>query len=208
MNFDPVLSSLVDQRLSDIAIAKKCITRARSNVERQYLEQSAILTIYASLEGGIKDIIKALLSEANFSQTEYLKLKPCYATLALSKICKLDQEIRNIDKQIDTITNIVQAVTTTPKLPNDIDLESNLTPKVLRRICMSLDIPLLIQRPSDENDLNILLRLRNNIAHGDRRMPIGLQRIDQLSAISVNLITSAATLASEAVTNEVWLTRP
>lgn len=73
---------------------------------------------------------------------------------------------------------------------------------------MSLDLPLLIDSQTDENDLNILLRFRNNIAHGDRRMPIGFQRLDQLSKIAVKLITEAASLISEAKKKEIWLTRP
>lgn len=208
MSFDPVLSGLVDQRLSDIAIAKKCVTGARSDVERVYLEQSAILTIYASLEGGIRDLVKALLREIDSSRTKYSELKPCYATLALNKLCKLDKEVKDFGKQITTTVEIIQAIMAPPKLPNDVDLESNLTPKVLKRICLSLDLPQLFDSQADENDLNILLRFRNNIAHGDRRMPIGLHRLDQLSKIAVKLITATASSISEAKRNEIWLTKP
>lgn len=208
MSFDPVLSVLVDQRLTDIAIAKKCVTGARSEVERAYLEQSAILTIYASLEGGIRDIIKALLREIDNSRSQYFDLKPCYAMLALNKICKLDQEVKDTEKQISTTANIIQAIMAVPKFPNDLDLESNLTPKVLKRVCTSLDLPVLIDSQSDENDLNILLRFRNNIAHGDRRMPIGLQRLDQLSKLAVKLITVAAVSISDAKKSKIWLARP
>ncbi|MHA6964689.1 MAE_28990/MAE_18760 family HEPN-like nuclease [Zobellella denitrificans] len=208
MSFDPVLSDLVDQRLSDIAIAKKCVTRARSTVERAYLEQSAILTIYASLEGGVRDLVKALLREIDGSKIKYSDLTPCYATLALNKVCKLDREVKDAGKQISTTIEIIQAIMSPPKLPNDVDLESNLTPKVLKRVFASLDLPEPINSQTDENDLNILLRFRNNIAHGDRRMPIGLERLDQLSRIAVKLITEAAASISEAKRTEVWLTKP
>jgi len=207
MSFDPLLAGLVDQRLTDIAIAKKCVTHARSMIERQYLEQSAVLTIYASLEGGIRDVIKAFLGEIDSSQTTYSNLKPCYATLALTKLCKLDQVVIDIEKQISTTTNIIRAILMNPKLPNDIDLESNLTPKVIRRVCASLEIPSLIQNQSDENDLNVLLRFRNNIAHGDRRMPIGMRRLDQLSNTAIKLIAAAAVSISDARANEVWVTK-
>lgn len=114
MSFDPVLSGLVDQRLADIAIAKKCVTRARSEIERVYLEQSAILTIYASLEGGIRDLVKALLREIDGSRIKYADLKPCYATLALNKICKLDREVRDVGKQISTTVEIISAIMAPP----------------------------------------------------------------------------------------------
>lgn len=205
-DFDKVIDALVDVRFIDIALARKCVTRAKSNIERQYLEQSAILTIYASMEGGVRDLVAVLLNKINESGATFSDLKPCYAMLALAKICKLEQEIKDLDKQINITSTIIASVMGCPRLPSVWDMESNLTPKVLKKMCQSLDLPYLLQDPSDENDLNILLRFRNNIAHGDRRMPIGSDRLDQTSRIAVKLITSAAVNVSDVGKNRLWLT--
>lgn len=205
MSFDQKLLGLVDQRLSDIAIAKKCVTKARSDIERAYLEQSAVLTIYASLEGGVRDILNALLAEVDGARVRYIDLNPCYAMLALNKVCRLEQEVRGLDKQIAATKDVIREVMSVVKLPNSFDLESNLTPKVFSKISVSLGLPGIISGPGEENDLNILLRFRNNIAHGDRKMPIGAKRLDQLSGVAVSLIASTAAVVSDAYKGRVWL---
>lgn len=208
MNIDILISDVIDSRLSDIAIAKKCITRSRGDLERQHLTQSAILTIYASLEGGIKDIIGVFLKNIDTSSHSIQDFKPCYAMLVLSKACKLEQTILDHQKQVKAILEIINAILDKPILPNSIDIESNLTPKVLKKICSLLDIPFIISHQSDENDLNILLRFRNNIAHGDRKMPIDMNRIDQLSNIAVKILCKIGSIVSEANKNRAWLKRP
>lgn len=199
------IAEIVDARLGDIALAKKCITTARSEIERQHQFQCAILTIYASLEGGVKEIIGTLLNTINTSGYKVSDLSPCYATLALSKICKFDQQISDLSKQRKVTTAIIDAVLNKAKLPNYVDTESNLTPTILTKISSSLALPPIIDNPTDENDLNILLRFRNNIAHGDRKMPINFGRIDQLSSISIKILCAVGASISEAHIQKVWL---
>lgn len=207
MLVDTAISTIIDTRLSDIAIAKKFITTARSNIERQYLFQCAVLTIYASLEGGVKDIAGTILTSINTTSCKVCDLTPCYTTLALSKTCKLNQSISDHQKKINTTVNIVNAVLSRARLPISVDTESNLTPKVIEKICLMLDIQNVLINQDDENDLNILLRFRNNIAHGDRKMPIDFTRIDQLSGIAVKILCAVGSRISEAHSNKIWLAR-
>lgn len=205
MHLERKINEIIDMRLTDIAIAKKCITRAKGEIERTRLKQSAIITIYASLEGGFRDLTKTLLEEIDGSPIKYSDLHQNYATLALSRVCRLDKEVKDTEKQIIATAEIIRTITSPPTLPKAIDLESNLTPRVIKKISASLRLNRIIKSQSEENDLNILLRFRNNIAHGDRRMPIEIERIDQTSSIAVKIITNTAHAVSEAYKKTVWL---
>jgi len=205
MQIDSIISAIIDTRLCDIALAKKYITTARSDLERQYQFQCTILTIYASLEGGVKDIVGALMKSINTTECNISDLTPCYATLALSKFCKLDQAINDHQKRIKTTENIVNAFLNRARLPVFVDTESNLSPQVIKKICLSLALPSVFANPDDENNLNILLRFRNNIAHGDRRMPIDFPRIDQLAGIAIKILCFIGSRVSEAHDRRVWL---
>ncbi|WP_442890282.1 MAE_28990/MAE_18760 family HEPN-like nuclease [Chitinimonas sp. JJ19] len=59
--------------------------------------------------------------------------------------------------------------------------------------------------PSDEQDLNILLRFRNSIAHGDRKMPIDFDRIDKISKIAIKISTDFAVSVDEACKQKIWM---
>lgn len=205
-NHDAAISEILNGRLLDIAIAKKAITHAHTPLERQYLSQVAVTTIYASLEGGIKDISAFFLRTIDCSLLTYNDLKPSFVHLALAEPCKLAQQINDGEKQVRTLMDILEILNSRPKLPNSIDTESNLTPKVFRRICRSLSFEEIPATQRDESDLNVLLRFRNNIAHGDRKMPIDLQRIDQFSNLVIELLFLFAEMVVDAISRRSWLT--
>ena len=95
------------------------------------------------------------------------------------------------------------AVSGPVKMPGSISIESNLTPKALMKMCQSL----MIKYPLDnagEQELNLLLRYRNNIAHGDQNMPIDMKRIDQFSHIAQYILSEVASEISECSVKALW----
>ncbi|TWB89022.1 hypothetical protein FB106_11430 [Synechococcus sp. Ace-Pa] len=71
------------------------------------------------------------------------------------------------------------------------------------RMCQSL----MIKYPLDnagEQELNLLLRYRNNIAHGDQNMPIDMMRIDQFSHIAQFILVEVASEVSDCSVNAYW----
>ena len=100
----------------------------------------------------------------------------------------------------------MDAVNGTAQLPGSINTESNITPKVFAKICASIGIENFLSN-EDEKDLNQLLRFRNNIAHGDQKMPIDSNRIDQFSRISQLILTRLAEEVHECYLGNTWLIR-
>lgn len=57
-----------------------------------------------------------------------------------------------------------------------------------------------------EADLNQLLRFRNNIAHGDRDMPVDLNRINKFSEIVMYILSKLTESLTIIYEQKMWLT--
>jgi hypothetical protein len=198
------LSEVIDRRQSDIAHAKRAICLARTVTQRNILFRACTLLIYASLEGGCKEMTSCLLSRIDKSQPNISDLLPPFLFLAIERYCRLGEAVLDQQKQHKLAEEVRAALSGPVRMPGTISIESNLTPKTLMRICQAL----MIKYPLDnagEQELNLLLRYRNNIAHGDQNMPIDMQRIDQFSHIAQFILAEVASEISECSVKALWI---
>lgn len=198
------LFEVIDRRQSDIALAKRSICLARTETQRNVLFRACTLLIYASLEGGCKEMTSCLLSRVDKSRPSVSDLSPPFLFLALGRSCRLGEPVLDMQKRHKLAEEVRDAVTGPVKMPGSMSIESNLTPKVLMRICHSLMITYPLDNAS-EKELNLLLRYRNNIAHGDQNMPIDMKRIDQFSHIAQFILTELANEISECSIKTLWI---
>lgn len=198
------LFEVIDRRQSDIALAKRSICLARTETQRNVLFRACTLLIYASLEGGCKEMTSCLLSRVDKSRPSVSDLSPPFLFLALGRSCRLGEPVLDMQKRHKLAEEVRDAVTGPVKMPGSMSIESNLTPKVLMRICHSLMINYPLDNAS-EKELNLLLRYRNNIAHGDQNMPIDMKRIDQFSHIAQFILTELANEISECSIKALWI---
>jgi len=198
------LLEVIDRRQSDIAIAKRSICLARTDVQRDVLFRACTLLIYASLEGGCKEMISCLLSRVDKSRPNISDLTPPFLFLAIGRSCRMGESILDLQKRHKLAEEVRDAVSGPVKMPGAINMESNLTPKALMRLCQSLMIKYPLDN-SGEQELNLLLRYRNNIAHGDQNMPIDMKRIDQFSHIAQFILVEVASEISQCSVNTYWV---
>jgi hypothetical protein len=198
------LFEVIDRRQSDIALAKRSICLARTDTQRNILFRACTLLIYASLEGGCKEMTSCLLSRVDKSRPNISDLSPPFLFLAIGRSCRLGEAVLDQYKQHKLADEVREALFGPVKMPGSISIESNLTPKVLMRMCQAL----MIKYPLDnagEQELNLLLRYRNNIAHGDQNMPIDMKRIDQFSHIAQFILAEVASEISECSIKALWI---
>jgi hypothetical protein len=197
------LSEVIDRRQSDIALAKRSICLARSDTQRNILFRACTLLIYASLEGGCKEMTSCLLSRVDKNRPNISDLTPPFLFLAIGRSCRIGEPVLDIQKRHKIAEEVRDAVSGPVKMPGSIGMESNLTPKALMKLCQSLMIKYPLDN-SGEQELNLLLRYRNNIAHGDQNMPIDMKRIDQFSHIAQFILVEVASEISECSVNAHW----
>lgn len=206
-SFVESINEVLDSRQTDIAISKRNVFLAKTNIQRKYLLSSSVLQIYASLEGGIKELVGLLLAYINRSQIDVADLRSPFFKLAIENHCQFINPIKDLDKQLKLSEEIKRCILGKVRFPGSLDLESNITPKVIKKICLSLGISYFLTL-ENENDLNQLLRFRNNIAHGDRNIPLNLTRIEQFSNISQLILCEIALNIAYIFKNKSWLTNP
>ena len=204
-NFIASLNEILDRRQSDMAIAKRSILLGRTELQQKHLRSSCILILYASLEGGIKELTGALFSYINRSSEDVVKLDAPYLKLAIERECSFSVELCDLTKQICRSGEIRKAILSKALLPGSFDTESNITPKVVKKLCVSLGVNYFMNN-GQEADLNQLLRFRNNIAHGDRDMPVDTNRITKFSEIVMYILSKLTECLSQIYTQQKWLT--
>lgn len=197
------LFEVIDRRQSDIALAKRSICLARTETQRNVLFRACTLLIYASLEGGCKEMTSCLLSRVDKACPSISDLSPPFLFLAIGRSCRIGEPILDLHKRHKLAEEVRAALSSPVKMPGSINMESNLTPKALMRMCQSLMIKYPLDNAS-EQELNLLLRYRNNIAHGDQNMPIDMKRIDQFSHIAQYILVEVASEISECSVNTYW----
>ena len=198
------LSEIIDRRFSDMAMAKRSIFLAQTEMQKKVLLRSCTLLIYASLEGGCKELTSCLLSRVDKTNPSVSELSSPFLFLAIGRSCRIGEAVLDLQKRHKLAEQVRNAIYGSVKMPGAVDMESNLTPKVLMRLCQSL----MISYPLDnvgEQELNALLRFRNNIAHGDQNMPIDLNRIDKFSHIAQFILVEIANAISECSVNAHWI---
>ena len=197
------ISEVIDRRQADIALAKRSICLARSDIQKVVLYRACTLLIYASLEGGCKELTSCLLSRVDKASPVIQKLTAPYLCLAIGATCRMGETVLDIRKRHKIAEDVRAAMFGPVKMPGALDMESNLTPKVLRKICSALCIRYPLDN-SHEQELNTLLRFRNNISHGDQNMPIDMKRVDQFSHIAQYILIEIATSISDCSANSSW----
>lgn len=204
-DFVASLNEILDRRQSDMAIAKRSILLGKTDIQKKHLRSACILILYASLEGGTKELTGALFSYINRSLTDVVELNNPYLKLAIERHCCFTEEIYDLSRQIHRSGEIRNTILAKALLPGYFDTESNITPKVINKLCLSIGASYFMTN-DHEADLNQLLRFRNNIAHGDRNMPVDLRRINKFSEIVMYILSKLTESITQIYEQKLWLT--
>jgi hypothetical protein len=128
-----------------------------------------------------------------------------YLKLAIERECCFSEEVFDLSKQIHRSGEIRKSILAKALLPGSFDTEANITPKVIKKLCLSLGVNYFMNN-DQEAVLNQLLRFRNNIAHGDRDMPIDHFRINKFSEIVMYILSKLTESLTQIYEQKLWLT--
>ena len=93
------LFEVIDRRQSDMAIAKRSIFLSRTEKQKNVLLRSCTLLIYASLEGGCKELTSCLLSRIDKTQPSISDLASPFLFLAIGRSCRIAEVVLDLQKK-------------------------------------------------------------------------------------------------------------
>lgn len=202
--FETACMRIFDERLADIAQAKQAIVRARRAHARHHALLSGMIFLYATLEGGTKQLFREYFQGINAQNLDYDEIKPCYVEYALRQCAHMTTNVQQYEARVRIAADILKVVRQDVLLPLQIPTESNLTVKVFQKLFGQMGLECPIRSRADESTLNHLLRLRNLVAHGERNVTVEIAKFDQMSALVLKLLAEVIRILVEAVEQEAW----
>lgn len=183
---------------------------------RETLFRSAVLILYAHLEGFIKFSFQAYILEVNRAALTCSEAIPAVVAASISEFLK---ELRNPTKKchlfkkslphdeklhvfareqefVERVAEIGQSIVKVPDY--FVDTESNLKPVVLRKLMYQVGLPYDLFA-GIEGDIDRLLNYRNQIAHGSMRGGIREVTYMELRRVAFGVVSTVMLELTDAV---------
>lgn len=185
MALDSLLQEELDWRTTELGLFKM-LAAGDSGLRRDAMTRSLVLFTYAHYEGFCKVAFASYLLEI---QSTGIQVKDLIRPLQVWSLKKDLAELRS-HSHINLLDFCEQKFPTTFNsvctLPQEVDTYSNLWPKLLKEICLSLGVNHHIVSKY-WTDLKDLVDLRNQIAHG-KKLPLDLKKAFVLENSTVNVM--------------------
>lgn len=187
--------------------------RANINSSRSFAKETAlrsgIALLYAHWEGTIKKIAYFYLVYVSNQKVTYDKLKPNFLALALKRELSELIKTKKVSLHTSFIEKFNQQQNMMAKIPTEgvIDTKSNLNSEVFLEIMCTIGLDQSIY----ENDFKlideVLLNMRNRIAHGEHLDEISLDenRYNEIHIKIFNLINQFSIQVSNAASQKLYL---
>lgn len=184
-------------RQAEIRFLQNCSSELSKREDIEKFHRSLVVMLYAHLEGFAKYALMHYVRSINDAQVSCKDVKYAIAAASLAevfnalsnnqRVSKLfkkelpdDKKLHRNSRQIEFLERIDEFRSATVVLGDSVvDFESNLKPHILRKNLFQLGLD-HEQFASLDGDLNRLLNLRNEIAHGSRMHSISESEYIQL----------------------------
>lgn len=196
---------------------KKELTALKSNIKtsRAFAKDTAIrcgvTLLYAHWEGAIKNIAYYYLVYVSYQKIPYNKLKNNFLAVTLKQQISTFEETNKTTLQTAIVNNMFEVWNKPSHIPteNIIKTNSNLNSSVFKEIMCTIGLKTDYYEQSYVMIDEVLLNMRNNIAHGEHLEGINLdeKRFDEVYNIIFDLITHFSNQVSNAASLEVYLAR-
>lgn len=189
------LQDMID---AELAWRKKELSALKSNIQssRAFAKDTAlrsgIALLYAHWEGAIKNIAYFYLVFVSSQKIPYSKLKNNFLAITVKQKLSQFEETNKTTLQtmiIDSIFNLSDEPSQIPT-ENIISANSNLNSNIFKEIMCTIGLKTDYYEQSYKMIDEVLLNMRNNIAHGERLENISLDenRYNEIHKIILELI--------------------
>lgn len=173
-----------------------------------FLQNQAVLTIYAKWEGFLKESLKTYLEEINSKNIKIHNLHEYYLAYQLDKIIEFKKpktETKTIHKISAQLLNSLNS-NCNVKIHTTVHTESNANLKITNNILKKLNLEPINQNHSKE--LDTLLLFRNRIAHGDYSIPVTQNELNIFTLLIQNISSELIISIISGYDNKVYLNPP
>lgn len=167
--------------------------------------RSGIALLYAHWEGLIKNVASYYLSYVSFQNLTYAELKPNFLALSIKEELKLFADSNKASIHNRVVASVKLKATEKAHVPYEdiIKTNSNLNSKIFIEIMETIGLDYSIYQSSFNMLDEVLLKMRNEIAHGENIESISLdqERFEEI----YNLMFELMNKFISQITNAVYL---
>lgn len=227
MDYDIIASELEEEfswRHTEIRKLQNILSLLTDESEKTVYRKSLVVMLYSHFEGFCKFTFLYYIKKINGQEYKRKQLNKALITASmnteflayenLDKKCKIfqrtlpdDTALHRYSRRIDFLDAFSDLLDTIAHIPdNVVDTESNLKPIVLRKILFRLGFDISIAKKYD-NDINRLLKYRNDIAHGGGKFRYGLTNDDytDIKDATLQLMENIKELVAHSLRDETFL---
>lgn len=209
------LNDLQDMIDAEMAWRKKELFALKSNIQssgsfaKETALRSGIALLYAHWEGGVKNIAYYYLVFVSYQKIPYSRLKNNFLAITIMQKLAQFEETNKTTLQTMIINSIFKTYSETSQIPTEkiISTNSNLNSVVFQEIMCTIGLKTDYYEQSYKMIDEVLLNMRNNIAHGERLENISLdeKRYNEIHKIILELIDHFAVQVMNAARLKVYL---
>ncbi|MCU6720229.1 MAE_28990/MAE_18760 family HEPN-like nuclease [Porcipelethomonas ammoniilytica] len=209
------INNLQDAIDSEMAWRKKELSALKSNIQssRSFAKETAlragIALLYAHWEGAIKNIAYYYLVYVSFQKVPYNKLKNNFLAVTLKQKLLQFEETNKTTLQTAIINSIFEISNEPSQIPTEkiISTNSNLNSAIFNEIMCTIGLKTDYYEQSYKMIDEVLLNMRNNIAHGERLENIDLdeKRYNEIHDIIFDLINHFSVQVLNAACLNIYL---
>lgn len=198
----------------ETAWRKKELSSLASNVKtskksaKNTALRSGIALLYAHWEGLVKNVATIYLCYVSFQNCRYEELSPNFMALAINKDIKMFAESNKASLHNRVVKRIRDEGIKKAKIPYEevIKTNSNLNSDIFVEIMETIGLDYSEYEPAFKLLDEVLLKMRNEIAHGERTESIDLDemRFNEIYDVIIDLMNKYVNEITNAVYLEIY----
>lgn len=202
--FQDAIDSETAWRKKELSSISSNIATSKKSAKTTSL-RAGIALLYAHWEGLIKNLATYYLCYVSFQNCRYDELKPNFMALAINKEIKLFRESNKASIHNRVVNKVRTEGSNKAKIPYEdvIKTGSNLNSSIFIEIMETIGLDYTEYEPSFVMVDDVLLKMRNGIAHGERLESIDLDenRFKEIYDVVTDLMSKFVIQ----ITNAVYL---
>lgn len=226
MNLDEIRAEIeldLTWRQNEIRFLRNQLAYISSEQDRDRYRKSLVVMLYSHYEGFCKTALSIYADAINKESIKCLDAHECIVAAALAdtfkdlenpnKKSKIfvnvlpdDSQLHRFARQVELIEKLDNIWQRVIQLPIEvvIDMESNLTPVVLKKVLYRLGFPYDMFK-DNEGRIHLLLNRRNNVAHGVRKDGISEKEYSEIEIAAYDIMRELIRMIYTALKNEIYL---
>ncbi len=206
------LQDLIDK---DLSWRKKELTALKSNIQRardfakNTALRSGIALLYAHWEGSIKNISTYYLNFVSYQKVPYNELKRNFLALSVKEEIKLFSQTNKSTLHNQIVNELFEKYREKSNIPYDNIIKSNgnLNSDIFKEIMTTIGLQYLEYESAFTLIDDVLLNMRNHIAHGERLESLSLdeERFNEVYKKITGLISIFSIQVSNAASTKQYL---